>query len=336
MMVAVESYEAWGNSHRPHQIHITATCFFHSYSHHRPYSAIQRMQAPSQLFTQSPSAAAPGRSAILPPPNLAPDDTDWMSNASVTFKLLAGAGEIDRTGIAKAIANIALPILELVQNNKKAQNDLKDTIKYLDEMLHYVSEETKLLQDGQSLTDASTHPLARLQQMGDEFISQLKVLKDDLNKVYGKTGFQAKIKKSFQSKTILDHVNQHKEYVKEARDKLLTTAVLSGTRQVGEVKAIVTNIQDHLISSSRITQSINTMLSAIPSPPPLVFKGRDDLVQKGTANLLADSPHSIIIMGFGGMGKTSLALKLLDDAAVKSKYRECRYFIPCDEVCSVE
>ncbi len=73
------------------------------------------MQAPSQPPTQSPSTAVPDRSAILAPPDLAPDDRDWMSTASLTFKVLAGAGELDRTGIAKAIANIALPILELVQ-----------------------------------------------------------------------------------------------------------------------------------------------------------------------------------------------------------------------------
>ncbi|KAK0430212.1 uncharacterized protein EV420DRAFT_1322376 [Desarmillaria tabescens] len=78
------------------------------------------------------------------------------------------------------------------------------------------------------------------------------------------------------------------------------------------------------------------MLSAIPPPPPLIFKGRDSLVQEGTDNLLSDSPHPIVIMGFGDMGKTSLALKLLDDVAVKNKYGACRYFIPCDEVCSIE
>ncbi len=73
------------------------------------------MQAPSQPLTQSSSTAAPVLSAILAPPNLAPDDTDWISTASLTFKVLAGAGELDHTGIAKAIANIALPILELAQ-----------------------------------------------------------------------------------------------------------------------------------------------------------------------------------------------------------------------------
>ncbi len=77
-------------------------------------------------------------------------------------------------------------------------------------------------------------------------------------------------------------------------------------------------------------------LSAIPPPSPSVFMGRDDLVQEGIANLLADSPHSIIIMGFGGMGKTSLALRILNDAAVQAKYEEHRFFIPCDIVCSVE
>ncbi|KAK0443036.1 uncharacterized protein EV420DRAFT_1577230 [Desarmillaria tabescens] len=38
------------------------------------------MQAPSQPHTQSPSATVLGRSAILAPPNLAPDDTDrWLA-----------------------------------------------------------------------------------------------------------------------------------------------------------------------------------------------------------------------------------------------------------------
>ncbi len=52
-------------------------------------------------------------------------------------------------------------------------------------------------------------------------ISHLEALKDDLNKIYGKTGFQARMKKPFQSKAILDRINQHKVYVKEVRDKFV-------------------------------------------------------------------------------------------------------------------
>ncbi|KAK0506803.1 hypothetical protein EDD18DRAFT_1343246 [Armillaria luteobubalina] len=295
------------------------------------------MQAPSQPLTQFPSTAAPDRSAILAPPNLTPDDIDWISNASRIFKVVAGAGELDPSNIAKAIVNIALPILELAQDNKKACDELKDTVKYLDEMLSYVSEEIELIQEGQSsMMNASTHQLACLQQMGDEFVSHLKDLKGDLNKIYGKTGFWAKMKKPFQSRAILDRINQHKVYVKDARDKLVMTAVLSGNRQVEEVAAKVTDIHNHLMSPSRIQPVNSIMLSSIPPPAPAVFLGRDDLVQEGIANLLADSPHSIVIMGFGGMGKTSLALRILNDEAVQAKYGACRYFIPCDMVCSVD
>ncbi|KAK0245011.1 hypothetical protein EDD85DRAFT_963481 [Armillaria nabsnona] len=283
------------------------------------------MQAPSKALTQSSSAAAaPAQSAILAPPNLAPDDTDWISNASLTFKVLASAGEVDPTGIAKAIANIALPILELAQDNKKACEELKDTIKYLNEMFCCVSEETKLLKDAQSLMDA----LTGIKTIG--FCLVLEALKDDLKKIYGKTGFQARMKKPFQSKAILDRINQHKVYVKEA------TAVFSVIRQVKEVDAKVTVIHDHLTSPSKIPPVNSIMLSAIPPPTPSVFMGRDDLVQEGVANLLADSPHSIIIMGFEGMGKTSLALRILNDKAIQAKYEAHRYFIPCDIVCSVD
>ncbi|SJL11796.1 uncharacterized protein ARMOST_15206 [Armillaria ostoyae] len=279
------------------------------------------MQAPSQPLTQSPSTAVPDRSAILAPPNLAPDDTNWISAASLTFKVLAGAGELDRTGIAKAIANIALPILELVQDNKKARDELKDTIKYLDEMLTYVSKEIKLLQEGQSLMDASTRPLAHLKQMGNEFICHLKDLKDDLNKIYGKTGFRAKMKKPFQGKAILDHINQHKMYIKDARDKLVATAVLSTARQV-------TDIHNHLLSPSRTHPVNNIMLSAIPPPSSSVFMGRDNLVQEGITNLLAESPCSIIIMGFGGQYseatvKLEKAMQMFKDIGASLRAAQC-------------
>ncbi|KAK0245014.1 hypothetical protein EDD85DRAFT_895357 [Armillaria nabsnona] len=294
------------------------------------------MQAPSQPLTQSPSTAAPDRSAILAPPNLAPDDTDWISTAILTFTVLAGAGELDPSNIAKTIANIALPILDLAKSDKQAHDDLKDTIKYLNDMLSYVSEEIRLLQEGQSLTDASTQ---RLQQMSDEFVCHLKALKDDLNKIYGKKGFRARMKKLFQSKTILDRINGHKVYVKDTWDKLVGTAALSTARQVGkivDVDAKVTDIHNHLMSHSKIQPVNSITLSAIPPPSPSIFMGRDDLVQEGIANLLVDSPHSIIIMGFGGMGKTSLALRILNDAAVQAKYEDHRYFIPCDIICNVE
>ncbi len=43
-------------------------------------------------------------------------------------------------------------------------------------MLRCVSEETKLLKDAQSLMDASTGPLAHLQQMGNEFVRSVFLL----------------------------------------------------------------------------------------------------------------------------------------------------------------
>ncbi len=63
--------------------------------------------------------------------------------------------------------------------------------------------------------------LLRVRGLISGIISHLKVLKDDLNKIYGKTRFRATIKRPFQSKAILDRINQHKVYVKEARGKLV-------------------------------------------------------------------------------------------------------------------
>ncbi len=71
--------------------------------------------------------------------------------------------------------NIAHQKAHAIQANKKARDEVKDTIKYLDEMLRSVSDEIKLLQEGGSPTDASTRPLVRLQQMGDEFVRSVSL-----------------------------------------------------------------------------------------------------------------------------------------------------------------
>jgi len=53
------------------------------------------------------------------------------------------------------------------------------------------------------------------------------------------------------------------------------------------------------------------------------------------ANVLASEDNiRIVILGGGGMGKTSTALHILHHSAVKARYGEVRYFVGCDSVTS--
>ncbi|THV04623.1 hypothetical protein K435DRAFT_902079, partial [Dendrothele bispora CBS 962.96] len=69
--------------------------------------------------------------------------------------------------------------------------------------------------------------------------------------------------------------------------------------------------------------------SATPAVP-IVFKGREELVDQGVTILCQKALRFLAIMGAGGMGKTSLALHIMDSALVKDKLAGRCYFIPCE------
>jgi tetratricopeptide (TPR) repeat protein len=68
----------------------------------------------------------------------------------------------------------------------------------------------------------------------------------------------------------------------------------------------------------------------VPVPPsrPSVFYGRDDLVAELT-NLVVNDEH-IALIGAGGMGKSSLAKAILNEALVIEKFTERRFFVTYD------
>ncbi|THU89119.1 TPR-like protein [Dendrothele bispora CBS 962.96] len=79
--------------------------------------------------------------------------------------------------------------------------------------------------------------------------------------------------------------------------------------------------------TNKITPDI--IASAIPAVPN-IFKGREELVEQGVNILCQQGPGFLAILGAGGMGKTSLALHIMNSASVKNKFAGRSYFIPCE------
>jgi hypothetical protein len=68
-------------------------------------------------------------------------------------------------------------------------------------------------------------------------------------------------------------------------------------------------------------------LSLLPAIPK-VFNGRESEFKEPVDTLLAE-PARVVILGPGGMGKTTLAVAALHNPKVANRY-PTRHFIPCD------
>ncbi|KAG8931308.1 hypothetical protein FRC02_002904 [Tulasnella sp. 418] len=99
-------------------------------------------------------------------------------------------------------------------------------------------------------------------------------------------------------------------------------------------------VQDGLFEVREAIKQQNdpNALSSVPStvmpPDPKIF-GREEYVGKAIKLLFSSTGAKIAILGPGGMGKTSVALKIIHDTLVIERFGENRCWVPCEQATSV-
>ncbi|KAG8931309.1 hypothetical protein FRC02_002905 [Tulasnella sp. 418] len=93
-----------------------------------------------------------------------------------------------------------------------------------------------------------------------------------------------------------------------------------------------------VIQEAMKDQSTGHASSSLPStvlpPDPQIF-GRQEYIEKAVKLLGSTTGAKIAILGPGGMGKTSVALKVIHDALVVELFGDNRCWIPCEQATSV-
>ncbi|KAG8920679.1 hypothetical protein FRC02_000753, partial [Tulasnella sp. 418] len=82
------------------------------------------------------------------------------------------------------------------------------------------------------------------------------------------------------------------------------------------------------------SHALSSILSSVLPPDPKIF-GRREYIQKAVKLLLSATGGRIVILGPGGMGKTSVALKVIHDSLVVERFGDNRCWIPCEQATSV-
>jgi len=77
-----------------------------------------------------------------------------------------------------------------------------------------------------------------------------------------------------------------------------------------------------------------TLLSRVMPSKPDNFHGRDLVIADIVPLLTAEGSPRIAILGPGGMGKTSVALAIMEHPDVQARFNDRRFWVPCVEATS--
>ncbi|KAF5344724.1 hypothetical protein D9758_015300 [Tetrapyrgos nigripes] len=111
--------------------------------------------------------------------------------------------------------------------------------------------------------------------------------------------------------------------------------VFSGAHHNTFVGTSITNISGNVNYYTYLPESkpkeitLDDLLLNTPQAP-VVFTGRSSLVEEAVNTLCEAGEFHIAILGAGGIGKTSLALHIMESHLIKEKFGEKCYFIPCE------
>ncbi|KAG8922047.1 hypothetical protein FRC02_012169 [Tulasnella sp. 418] len=100
------------------------------------------------------------------------------------------------------------------------------------------------------------------------------------------------------------------------------------------IKTGFTEIRDVMKEqiTSKTTQS-DLPSTAMPAEPRIF--GRQEYIEKAVKLLQSGATARLVILGPGGMGKTSVALKIVYEGRVKGRYGKYRCWIPCEQATSI-
>ncbi|KAG8930304.1 hypothetical protein FRC02_004377 [Tulasnella sp. 418] len=296
-------------------------------------------------FLSSPKASSSSQTLVS-------IGTTTLGGVQVSLTLLEKAMDGTNIPFVKGVAGAALEVIKIaraIQTNREECDDLmKKSTSLLIVILGSFSGKTT-----DAIPDHLKKGVERLATSFQEVLTELRVIEKRVGKrsVSGLAkavlyyvdneeklrSCSAKLEWAMAEFQVTSNVDsclkdleRHQELKKAVHDsthKLLESQATIQRGQAG-IQDSLSELRDAMSDKIRINTS--ELLSTDMPPDPRIF-GRHKYIEMAVILLLSNTGARVAILGPGGMGKTSVALKIMHDARVVVRFGENRYWVPCEQ-----
>ncbi|KAG8927050.1 hypothetical protein FRC02_008517 [Tulasnella sp. 418] len=223
-----------------------------------------------------------------------------LGGAIISLTLLEKIMDGLQIPIVKGSAGAALEVIKLLQKEEDIPDHLRRAVERLTMIFHEVLQE-----------------LRKIERRGTRYLVGLLYTIDNTNKLKGCT---VKLDWAMQEFQVISNVD----------------SCLKDLERHEELKAEIRKgraILETIAAKSSANNEINLPTSVMP-PEPIIF-GRERFIEQAIALILKNSSARIAILGPGGIGKTSAALKIIHDARIQARFGKNCIWVPCDQATSI-
>ncbi|KAF8550725.1 TPR-like protein [Imleria badia] len=283
-----------------------------------PQSRPSSPSSPSTTVVKSEAGLSPSNSEYRPPAGIS------FSHAKSTFSVIAsiGAGPLGIPGL-QAVGQIAREIVDIAETARTNKDDCKDIAAQCLRLADAVSVEAR---------NPGAEAESLLVKHIETFVKDLQEIRNIVRILAGRKWLGS----FFYAGDDASQIKRCRERVTRCTDLFQVKLQLQGHLDRQQIKVAIERLE---ANQSLVTKSNTSIPNKLdrgpllpPPPPPAHFFGRDDILRKAVKAILPKKGVNISIFGPGGMGKTSLSLAILDNAAVINCFNDNRFFLRCEAI----
>lgn len=289
-------------------------------------------ETPGEVTKSSGTSTGKNRTIV-------PTATEYITaGGKQVLTLLHTASSAIPIPLLKETIGVALKIIELCEDASAVEERVKELKGRVSHVMIIIVDHVTSQNDVEGSEGAIVNAMKGMEGDIRELLSTLKTIYQDLKTIGGQNTLLTALYKDVNMKKLEDCVNR----LSTAMERFKLANDLRDSYHLQKLQSRLEgmyNLMQHVATKLdevawRLDQSDTVVQQQMPLKPE-IFHGRGTLVQDIAQLLIEEESSRVCILGPGGMGKTSVALAVVESARIKSHFSpEHLYWVPCIEATS--